>query len=178
MEPARPDQSSPCSSQLDSHSTRELFTQMRIKRLHSFLVIYSHSKWLSLILHFGNDSRKENHTVQDTGSGTQLPSRNEHRAPPPALPVRCGAQARTGRGGACRFRRCGPAPPPAPPRSRSASRGPRAAQGPAGVSAILPAGWGWRRSRCSRPGATSGGGSSGSARSSARSCWRGRPASR
>lgn len=78
----------------------------------------------------------------------------------------------------------GPAASPAAARSpalrpepRSAGSGPGGAGGPAEVvGAVSPEGWGW--SRCSRPGATSGGGSSGSARISARSCWRDRLASR
>lgn len=118
-------------------------------------------------------------------AGPQLAGTGRGAAPrPPAAPA-----ARLPRGLAAR--RAGPAgprrglpfpwqqagrPPALRPGPRSAGAG-----GPAGAAAAVPpAGWGWSwsRSRCSRPGATSGGGSFGSARISARSCWRGRPASR
>lgn len=79
MEPARPDQSSPCSSQLDSHSTRELFTQMRIKRLHSFLVIYSHSKWLSANFTFWK--RQQKRKPHRSGYGARDAATFPQRAP-------------------------------------------------------------------------------------------------
>lgn len=87
------------------------------------------------------------------------------RRPPRAASRTAPALRLTGRGGARRLRGS----------TSAASLGGNA--GPGRTSSVIPpARWGW--SRCSRPGATSGGGSSGSAPMSARSCWRGRPTSR